>query len=529
VSRFSTLLTCAGAAMLVLAVLAVQISPVMNPPKWDEFIVVYDAHRVTVGQVPYRDFFNFIPPGVFLVLAATFKAAGASSLTVGRYVSSFGMIALFGLAAWAFRRRSWSGSASCLWAAVVPVALFGFWAVPSHHWMAAACAAGIVAAVGRGGALRSGEWFSAGLLTGLAGTFVQTAGVSLAAFCIVLTMMSLENRAKNTGALAAGVAAVWVPLLLAFFLMGAAPGFFRDVILWPAKNYARGGNENAGAALQDLPWRLSNLVATYKADPSAPRAIVTLAGFLLYAAVAVAALTMLAFCALSLFRVLRHRKIQDPMPVASLLAISLAVGLAARGNANWLHLIYLLALLGPLCLASTDPWSAWKPWCRVFATILLGLLIAAGALYQTRGLWVHVPEAWEWTDVDRPIRDQAVNRWLRTPGILAPGDTIAAFPEGGEVYLYAAPAAVGYTYFRPLVERYNSYEDHVAVAAQIEVKAPKFILVPPGMERDYMDLSSPVGRVMSARYERGATVGNAVIFHLRLTSSPVVASGGALQ
>ena len=38
-------------------------------PKWDEFIVSFDAQRILNGQIPYRDFFNFIPPGIFYFLA----------------------------------------------------------------------------------------------------------------------------------------------------------------------------------------------------------------------------------------------------------------------------------------------------------------------------------------------------------------------------------------------------------------------------------------------------------------------------
>ncbi len=76
------MLVILGGALALLTV-----SPVINPPKWDEFIVIYDAHRVATGQVPYRDFFNFIPPGVFFALAVMSKAAGGTTLTLGRYAA----------------------------------------------------------------------------------------------------------------------------------------------------------------------------------------------------------------------------------------------------------------------------------------------------------------------------------------------------------------------------------------------------------------------------------------------------------
>ena len=56
-------------------------------PKWDEFIVSFDAQRLLNGQVPYRDFFNFIPPGIFYFLAAAGSIFGRVTLTVSRYAS----------------------------------------------------------------------------------------------------------------------------------------------------------------------------------------------------------------------------------------------------------------------------------------------------------------------------------------------------------------------------------------------------------------------------------------------------------
>jgi hypothetical protein len=129
--------------------------------------------------------------------------------------------------------------------------------------------------------------------------------------------------------------------------------------------------------------------------------------------------------------------------------------------------------------------------------------------------------------VDRPIREQSVNRWLRSPGALAPGDTIAAFPEGGEVYLYSAPAAVGYTYFLPLNRGYNSLEDHTVVARQIEQRRPRFVLVTPDMERDYLDQDSPVSGVLVARYERIQVIGNAVVYRLETMAGNPPRSGRA--
>jgi len=512
VSRRAECLMCGGTALLALAVLAAQISPVMNPPKWDEFIVVYDAHRVAAGQVPYRDFFNFIPPGVFLVLAAVFEAVGTSSLTVGRYFSGLGMIAFFGLTAWALRRRGWGRAMSFLWAAVIPVSLYGFWAVPSHHWMAAACAAGLAMALAKpeeAGALAA---FGAGLCTGLAGFFTQTAGLLLAVSSLVLLVQVSRRRGPILASWAGGIAAIWGPVLAGLVLLGGGPAFIHDVIFWPVRNYGREGNENAGAALQDLPWRLGDLWSALGAHATVGQVVVSVAGLVLYGALTVSLISLVGVASIQFIRSLRRRSLGDPWFGAAILATFLLLGLAAKGSANWLHMIYAGALLAPLWLTALGTWDLWPRWPRAYTAILLFMVLAAGALYHTRGLWFHTPAVWEWTDVDRPIREQAVNRWLRSPGVLAPGDSIAAFPEGGEVYLYSAPAAVGYTYFLPLNREYNSIEDHQAVGEQILKNRPKWILVTPDMEQDYLDSASPVGRILRQNYARADGIGNAVAY-----------------
>ena len=524
-SRRTACAACAGMGLLVLGVLAVQISPVLNPPKWDEFIVVYDAHRVVTGQVPYRDFFNFIPPGVFLVLAAVFKAVGASTLTAGRYVSSIGMIAFFGLTAWALHRRGWSGATSCLWAAVVPVALFGFWAVPSHHWMAAACAAALAVALARPEEAGAVAAFTGGLCTGLGGLFTQTAGLLLAACSLVLLLQGSRRKLPALAAWAGGIAAIWGPVVMVLALLGALPAFIRDVILWPMRNYSREGNENAGAALQDLPWRVGDLWRALGAHTSFGQVVVSLAGLVLYGTLVLALLALVAVAMVQFARMLRRKSLGDPWPVAAVLATFLMLGLTARGSANWLHVVFASAILAPLWLVSWSGWAAWPRGARIAGQVMLACLLASGALYHTRGLWFHTPEAWEWTDVDRPIRDQAVNRWLNSPGVLAPGDTIAAFPEGGEVYLYSAPAAVGYTYFLPLDRDYNSMRDHQIVAEQILKNRPKWILVTPDMEQEYLDPASPVGRILRHAYRRTGVIGNAVAYQRAESGGRLPADG----
>lgn len=55
--------------LAVLLFLVLQVSPLVNRVTEDESTLVYDAHRVAVGQVPYRDFFGLWAPGGYYVFS----------------------------------------------------------------------------------------------------------------------------------------------------------------------------------------------------------------------------------------------------------------------------------------------------------------------------------------------------------------------------------------------------------------------------------------------------------------------------
>jgi hypothetical protein len=498
--------------LLALAFLLLLISPVLNPPKWDEYVVAYDAHRLIIGEVPYRDFFNFIPPGAFIALAWLFKAAGASTLTLARYFSLVVVLASFVLASLALRRRGWGPWSSALWAAVLPVVLYPFWAVASHHWFADACAVLLLALLAREEPRRWPVWAGAGAAAGAGGLFLQPAGVALLLLSGVLLLQQKKRKAESAAAWAAGCLAVWVPVLLWLGFEGALGGFVSDAVIWPSKNYARSGNENAGAILQDLPWRLQDLWTRFHGHPRMAEGVAALAGWLVYGLLVALALGLLCLSAVLLWRSLRGRSFSNGWVPAFVLLVFLQFGLALRGSPNWLHLVFLLEPLILLGLMAVGDWGAWRrPW-RIGTRLFLAALLISGLLYHARGLMWHRPAGWELADVDRVIRDQPVNRFLRTAGVVGPNDAVAAFPEGGEVYLYGPRAAVGYTYFTPLSQGYNTLEDHKKMAEELERNRPKWILVTKDLEHAYLDPRSPVAKIILGDYSRQGVIGEAVLY-----------------
>jgi len=503
-----------GAAMALLTV-----SPVINPPKWDEFIVIYDAHRVATGQVPYRDFFNFIPPGIFIVLAGFSKAVGGTTLTLGRYAALAVAVATALLAAWALRRRGWGSWAACAVAGIFPLCIYPFWAVWSHQWLANLCLIALLAWFA-GGPAGMMKWLVAGLLAGLALLCLQAQGLEALILCAVFILTEREGGAwGRIGGTALGGLLVWGPFAGFLALAGAWSPFFQDTWTWASENYSRQGNENSGPLLQDLGWRLGDILQRFSAGTLPGTGVTVLAGITLYLSLLGAMVLLVALAVMGLVRILKAHQIEGPWLAAAVLLTFLEAGLVLRGNPNWLHCLFALFPLMVLWAGTKQDLKLSIPGgLKRAGTWILAVCLIAGMAYHARGLWRHCPQPWELTDVDRPIREQPINRFLRGPAGLKPGDTLAAFPEGGEIYLYSAPAAVGNTYFLPLNQNYNSLKDHERVAREMERTRPRFVLVTPDLEKDFLNEASPVGRLLRQEYRRAGVIGLAVIYEPREAS-----------
>jgi hypothetical protein len=285
----------------------------------------------------------------------------------------------------------------------------------------------------------------------------------------------------------------------------------RDVFLWPFTHYSRPGNENYRALLEDLPGRLGLLGELALQEGGAGRWAALLSGGLLYGLLLLLAAGLLAGTVLFVARTIPRRRIENPWAPPAAAAILLAAGLFARGNPNWLHLVFAL---WPLLLLGCFALGPAALEGRLARTVVPLLLLAALA-YHSRALYFHRPSLWEFADPARVLRESPVNRWLRDGAGLGPRDRIAAFPEGGEVYLVSRPAGVGYTYFTPLSAGYLDGEDHRRAAAQMEASRCALVLLPKEMEAAYRDPASAVGRLLSERFAREGDVAGAVVYRRR--------------
>jgi hypothetical protein len=503
--------------LAVLLVLAAKISPVVNPPKWDECIYVYDAQRVLSGQVPYRDFFQFTPPGDLFLLAGWFRLfVGHASLTWGRYLSALAALVSWLWLARSLRRAGWTRQTALAAGSLYPLLLYTFWPVPSHHWFAGLCVLGSFEAYDfeRGSIRDRIGWLWLGLSWGLAFLFLQTAAAGLAALWGVFWLLGPRGRGKARSVLwsSAGAAVVVGPVLGWFWSRGALEDLFRDVFVWTAGHYRIAAGPNAVPLLQDLPARLAALWQAPKGTPAWLWVPLSSAGTLVYAGIlaAVGGVAFLSFR--SLAQIVRERRFPAPLTSAVLFLTVVEGSLFLMGKPDWLHLVYTMGRIGPPWLflwapviRSSRSWRAAEGWT-------LGLLVSGGVALGAGWMLFQPPALWQFTEVGRPVREAPVNRYLRAQPWLLPGDTIAAFPEGGEVYLYVRPAAVGYTLLYPPNERYYGRKDYEIVARQILKNKPRCIVMTSDTAAWYLAPDCPLASVIREHYRPFSAVGGTVIF-----------------
>ena len=196
--------------------------------------------RLLLGELPYRDFFEFVTPGTELVYGALFRCFGVS-LSVPNLLMA--MLAAF--AAWWMTwctRRLMRG----VFVIVPALLLIGFALYGSmdatHHWFSTLMVMGAVAALFDRISLQ--RIAVAGAMCGLAASFTQTKGAA-ALFALVIYMLWRSQR-EGIGAgrcwrqclLLIGSTIVVFAAVNGPFVLAAGVGpWVQDVLVFPAKYF----------------------------------------------------------------------------------------------------------------------------------------------------------------------------------------------------------------------------------------------------------------------------------------------------
>lgn len=251
---------CGGA--VALAVYPLQVPKDYNFFFGDEMIVVSVAQRLADGAVLYRDVWEFLQPGSFMLLAFVFRIFGD-----GIGVFDGCAVLLFGIIAALLHRlvaQLVSPRAAWLTVAAFLLVLFpiGVWLSP--HWMSTAAALGaLVCLLRHPPPGRASSLVCAGALIGVTFLFQQHKGVFLAAalgtmyvvLCLVRRASGRET-VRAVGWLLAGAAVAAAPLVLWLTARGLWGEWWYATFTWVREGYgpANTTRPDLFPLRTELPW-----------------------------------------------------------------------------------------------------------------------------------------------------------------------------------------------------------------------------------------------------------------------------------
>jgi hypothetical protein len=205
----------------------------------DEGVLLHGAERMLQGDRIYADFFEFLPPGGFVLTELWLRIAGLSVLSE----RSLAIIIIAGIACFTFlacRQASRNGPLSAGLAIAWVVMSQGLWTQLNHHWITTMFSmAGVWAAlVCAEDASRQWRWpLVAGAVFGMASMVTQTCGP--VAMLAGLTAF-FPLRRHYAAPIAYLIAGAVLPLVLILYLVWhhVLVAAFDDVVLFAATRYA---------------------------------------------------------------------------------------------------------------------------------------------------------------------------------------------------------------------------------------------------------------------------------------------------
>ena len=158
----------------------------------DQITFVVNAARMLRGEMIYKDFYQYTPPGTDLIYLALFKVFGVRAWVASAVVFLLGIAAFW--ICYAIAERMMPRASACLAAAMFTVFVFGSMLNGTHHWYSALLimCAGLCLLARRTPARLA----CAGGFVALAAFFTQTRALSLVA---LLVFVGWESRRRRAG------------------------------------------------------------------------------------------------------------------------------------------------------------------------------------------------------------------------------------------------------------------------------------------------------------------------------------------
>lgn len=237
-----------GLAVFVAAFAVMFLLMVRDINIYDEGIVLTDALRVMVGEIPHRDYYANYGPGQFYVVAALFSIFG-KALIVSRVYGLAIMASIVAMTFFLLVRRVQ------LWVCLVASFICGAWIIAIPQYLYPVFPTALLAMLGSAlllapdGLTRWQNVALAGATAGVAALFRYDTGFFiLVAHCIAIIALiasgaPMADRIRRAlpmvliYGIAAGV--VFLPLAISFLLVAPVSSFIADILDYPIHYYAR--------------------------------------------------------------------------------------------------------------------------------------------------------------------------------------------------------------------------------------------------------------------------------------------------
>jgi hypothetical protein len=387
---------------LVVAATVLLCLPFLRTIYWlgDEGVILNGATRMLDGQRLYTDFFEFLPPGAFMVTAGWFKLVGISIVST----RALAILTVVGIACFTYLTCHLVSQKAPLSALITigwVIMSQGPWTVISHHWFTT-----LFSMMAAWAALVSAEYerlplrlpLIAGAAAGMAAMVTPTRG-AYAAMAALLAYFRPRTRPAELIVYLVGCALAPMGLIGYLIWTDGLATAFDDVVMFPAEHYS---------AIQRVPFG----------------ALSTPQNSLLTYLFPAAALLLVLVCALD-WRICRHNR---RLRLCIAFAAAGFVGCFPRPDA--VHIAFAAPLVLPLVLLCIgDLARHWRPFVLYSAVCLMAVAVVPSALWF---VWT-VEKALAGTLTPTPRGQVAAVDLPALPGLFR---RIAATPSADAYFFY---------------------------------------------------------------------------------------------
>jgi hypothetical protein len=442
-------LIVAGASALILCLILFRgATPIFPFDKGSNGVFFDQAARVLAGEVMYRDFFEFVGPGVVYLHALVLLVAGPSigALTAAMVLQG----AVLAVLVHALAARVCGPGWRLLPPAAFVVLVYAPYVLGDHKWPALVCALAGLLVLSRS-SRTAATAFAGGCLVGGSAVFTQDLGAGVTLGVVVYQVL---RRApwRDVLALALGAA---TPLALAFAYFSWKTGagtVLYDWLLYPLQRYP------------ELNRSYLDLVPSLRTLPRELAQVALAAG-----GVAAAAASLIEW-----------RRTRPAMPGSDAAGLVSAAGLgmvAAMGHRGLypMGLAVQTCLLLPVLARGLERARGHRSRSARALGTATGVVVAVGILHGAVGLAV-------WRQLFDPMtleRHRAGAVWATDPmpelswieAHTAPGDPTFLMPAKGGHYFLSRTRNV--TSFPYIIEGQNTVEQGRRALAEIEAARPR--------------------------------------------------------